>query len=60
MNLTERLIPHLILIAALLPSFVLLAAAAVSLWQPGAAMPVPVQAALCDSGAKSGTQPELP
>jgi hypothetical protein len=58
MNLTERLIPHLILVAALLPSFVLLGAAAVSLWQPGSvvALPAPLQAAVAFC---PGTEPEL-
>lgn len=47
MNLIERLIPHLIFVAALLPTFFLLAAAAVSLAHPDPtlAVPVPVQAA---------------
>lgn len=48
MDFIEKLIPHLIFVAALVPTFVLLAAAAVSLAEPGPAieLPLPVQAAL--------------
>jgi hypothetical protein len=53
MNFIERLVPHLIFVAALVPTFLLLAAAAaVSLSEPTPAidLPLPVQAALsCDA-----------
>lgn len=47
MNLIEKLMPHLIFVAALLPTFLLVAAAAISLAYPESlAIPAPVQAAL--------------
>jgi hypothetical protein len=49
MDFIEKLIPHLIFAAALLPTLLLLAAAAVSLSNPDPliAVPLPVQAATC-------------
>lgn len=49
MNLIEKLIPHLIFVAALLPTVLLLAAAGLSLVQPdpSLALPLPIQAAVC-------------
>jgi hypothetical protein len=48
MNYLERLVPHLIFVAALVPTFLLLAAAAVTLSEPAPAigLALPVQAAL--------------
>lgn len=46
MRLIDKLIPHLIFVAALLPTFLLLAAAAISLAHPdpSIAIPMPIQA----------------
>jgi len=52
MRFIEKLIPHLIFVAALLPTVLLLAAAAVSLSQPDPTLtgPLPIQtAAACES-----------
>jgi hypothetical protein len=52
MNLIDKLTPHLIFLAALVPTLLLLAAAAVSLSQPDPSLadPLPIQtAAACES-----------
>jgi hypothetical protein len=51
MNLFEKLIPHLVFVAALVPTFLLLAAAAISLAnpEPSLGMSLPLQtAATCE------------